>query len=210
MAEDIPIRCACGKLEGVARGLAANRGNHVVCYCDDCQSFAHYLDKAGQMLDAHGGTEIFQTSPARFEITAGLDHLACMRLKPKGLVRWYSRCCNTPIGNTLATRSVPFVGLICNCIDHTAAGRPLEQILGPVKAGINARFAVTKPAGPNVHDRIPLSQLTGFIRRAPFWWLRGDHKRSPFFDTETGTLRVTPTVLSDAERRAVENARDAY
>ena len=209
MAEDIPIRCACGKLEGVARGLAANRGNHVVCYCDDCQSFAHYLGKAEQVLDEHGGTEIFQTSPARFEVTAGHDHLACMRLKPEGLVRWYASCCNTPIGNTLATRNVPFVGLICNCIDHTAVGRPLDQVLGPVKAGVNGRFATSKPTRPNVHDRIQLSQLVGFIGRALSWRLRGDHKRSPFFDSETGALSVTPTVVSEAERRNVESARDA-
>ena len=33
--------------------------NRVVCYCDDCQAFLHYLKRA-DLLDAHGGTDIVQ------------------------------------------------------------------------------------------------------------------------------------------------------
>src|SRR5688500_7644860 len=140
MPADLPVRCSCGALRAVARGVSARRGNHVVCYCDDCQSFAHFLERAGETLDAHGGTEIFHTSPARLEFTSGAARLACMRLTPNGMLRWYASCCRTPIGNTLPTPRIPFVGLIVRCIERSD-GRSLDEALGPIRARGHARFA---------------------------------------------------------------------
>ena len=122
MTADLPIRCSCGALRGVARGVSPSRGNRVICYCADCQSFAHFLGRATEILDRSGGTDIFQTSPARIEITQGRERLASMRLTPKGLLRWYADCCKTPIGNTAITREIPFVGLICRCLDTGSIG----------------------------------------------------------------------------------------
>ena len=111
MAKDQTIQCTCGKFAGTARSLSPAEVNHAVCYCDDCQSFAHFLGRADDVLDEHGGTEVYQVSPARVAIDQGIDHLACVRLRPKGLYRWYSACCNTPIANTVSGK-IPFVGLI--------------------------------------------------------------------------------------------------
>ncbi len=82
MPTDLPIRCSCGALRGIARGVSAKRGNRIVCYCDDCQSFAYFLEHPDRILDSHGGTDIFQMSPARLEISEGADQLVCMRLTP--------------------------------------------------------------------------------------------------------------------------------
>lgn len=49
---DLPLRCSCGALRGVLRGMSPARGNRVVCYCRDCQAFAHFLDR-DEILDAH-------------------------------------------------------------------------------------------------------------------------------------------------------------
>ena len=209
MPTDLPVRCSCGALRGVVRRVSANHGNRVVCYCDDCQSFAYFLGGAKQILDAHGGTDIFQMSPARLEISEGADKLACMRLSPGGLVRWYASCCNTPIGNTLATRQVPFVGLIHSCVDHTADGRSRDEALGPIRARVNARFAKGDRAQLDAHDRTPVSQLFRFVPMILMARLRGDHTRSPFFDGKTGELRVEPRVLTDDELLEVERSRDA-
>lgn len=38
------------------------------------------------------------------------ENLACLRLTDKGLLRWYSTCCQTPIGNTSANWKISFVG----------------------------------------------------------------------------------------------------
>ena len=64
----------------MAHEVSPGAGNHAVCYCDDCQAFAHFLGRAADILDPHGGTEIFQMSPARIALTAGTERLACMRL----------------------------------------------------------------------------------------------------------------------------------
>ena len=206
MPADVPIRCSCGALRGVARGVSRERGNRLVCYCDDCQSFAHFLEGADRILDAHGGTDIFQMSPARLEIADGLDHLACVRLRPGGLLRWYADCCRTPIGNTPASRKAAFVGLIHSCTD--TAGPSRDEILGPVRARVNARFAKGDRARLDAHDRAPLSLIVRFIAMLLMARLRGDHSRSPFFDARTGAPTASPRVLTEDERRAVEAARD--
>ena len=70
-----------------------------------------HLQKQDVTLDAAGGTRIYQLPPANVQITGGQENLACLRLKEKGLIRWYAKCCNTPIGNTVS-KSMPFIGLI--------------------------------------------------------------------------------------------------
>jgi hypothetical protein len=93
------LQCRCGTLKGhVSRSHVANR---CVCYCRDCQAFAHFLGRADEILDASGGTDVIQTRAANVVFTEGKEALACMRLTPNGLLRWYSTCCNTPIGNTV-------------------------------------------------------------------------------------------------------------
>ena len=137
MASDITIRCSCGGFEGRAHGLESSVGIRLVCYCDDCQAFPWALDAADRVLDAHGGSDIFQTSPARIEFTKGRENLACLRLSDKGLLRWYASCCNSPIGATLAMASVPFVALLHSAMEF--GGSP-DAVLGPSRGGVNARF----------------------------------------------------------------------
>ena len=208
MAIDLPIRCFCGALRGLVRDVSSNRGNRLVCYCDDCQSFAHFLGRADQILDSHGGTDIFQMSPARLQITEGAEHLACMRLTAKGLLRWYTDCCKTPIGNTVSTRQVPFVGLIHCCTDHAADGRSRDAALGPVRARVFARFAKGDRTELDAHDRAPVSMFLGFAGFLLMARLRGDHKHSPFFEARTGEPIVTPRVLSEDELNEIERTRD--
>jgi hypothetical protein len=181
-------------VRGLAHGLSSRTGNRCICYCDDCQAFAHFLGRAEEILDSHGGTEVFQMSPARLELTSGRERLACMRLTPKGLFRWYADCCRTPIGNTAPTRQLPFVGLFVFSMDRGQPPRSLDAELGPVRARIQARFAVGRPEGPKVYDGAPLSMVAPIMARLVGWRLRGDHKRSPFFDNETGEPVVAPRV----------------
>ena len=90
MKTDVQIGCTCGQFRGVARAISGSAGNRLICYCDDCQSFAEYLGRAADILDAHGGTDIFQMSPAHLQIFDGLESLTCVRLTPNGLLRWYA------------------------------------------------------------------------------------------------------------------------
>ena len=53
------LRCQCGAIRGhVALPAKTVRA---ICYCRDCQAFARYLARAGDVLDEHGGTDIVAT-----------------------------------------------------------------------------------------------------------------------------------------------------
>ena len=204
---DVPLRCGCGAFRGVLRSVSPGRGNRVVCYCDDCQSFAHYLGHAGAILDPHGGTDIFQTSPARLEITAGREHFACMQLKPGArVVRWFASCCRTPIGNTPSEHRVPFVGVIHSCLGLEATGRSADEVLGPVRGSAFPRFAHGDPA--QLPKKLGVRHIARMVQMILAARLRGEQRHSPFFQPD-GQPRVPPHVLSAEELRAVETARDA-
>jgi hypothetical protein len=177
----------------------------VICYCDDCQSFPVFLGQADRVLDPHGGTDIFQTSPARIRFTEGADQLACLRLRPKGLLRWYAACCRTPVANTPPTRGLPFVGLIHACTDPDGPSR--DDVLGPPRGGVNARFARGDRAALDAHDGASVPMILRFLRILVGSRLRGDQKRSPFFDA-AGAPVAKPLVLSEDDLARVEAERD--
>jgi hypothetical protein len=213
MATDLEIRCACGNLRGIVRAVEPGEGNRGVCYCDDCQSFAHFLGRADTILDERGGTRIFQIAVGRVELTQGAEHLACMRLTEKGLSRWYADCCKTPIGNTFSA-GMPAVGIIERCMVPPASAASLDQALGPSIFRVFPKFARRpKPDAPAA----PIESSGWATARAVFRMLgivvgarlRGDRKRSPFFDPDTGRTLVKPRVLTPDELRAVVAARDA-
>lgn len=86
---DLPLRCRCGHVSGIAREVSPSGGFRFVCYCKDCQAFARFLGRP-DVLDTAGGTDIFQVPPARVELTSGLDAVRCLRLSATGVLRWYS------------------------------------------------------------------------------------------------------------------------
>ncbi len=136
-----PIRCECGALKGSVADV--KDVNRVVCYCRDCQAFAHFLGKGSAILDRLGGTDIIQTSPKNVSFTEGADVLACMRLTETGLLRWYTTCCKTPIGNTLPSYTLSFVGLVHNCLD--SSGTTLNDVFRPIEAYVNTEYAKGDP-----------------------------------------------------------------
>ena len=185
-----PIQCKCGCLKGsVADPKATNR---VTCYCRDCQAFAHFL--GGKILDSCGGTDIVQTLPKNISFTQGTDVLACMRLTEAGLLRWYTTCCNTPIGNTLPSYKLSFIGLVHTCLKSSET--TLDNSFGAVSTRVNTRYAKreleSKPTG-----------LIGTVLRNMFSILRaridGSYKHTPFFSAESGMPIVSPKILSPQE-----------
>src|SRR5258706_16328438 len=121
MPSELPLRCGCGRVRGTAHTVSPRDGLHLLCYCHDCRAFARFLGKA-DILDAAGGTDIFQMPPARLRFDAGSDALRCMRLSEKGILRWYTDCCRTPIGNTVGPR-VPIIGVINSIMGDAVDGR---------------------------------------------------------------------------------------
>ena len=203
MATDIPIRCACGKFEAVAENVSPSGINFGYCYCDDCQLFEHHLGKADEVLDANGGTAIFQMSPVKFRFVAGQEHLASLQLRRGGLVRWYTSCCNTPVANTMGKPTLPFVGVITACVDSAMSRDELDAAVGPVRFRVHGRYA--KGDVPGAHPKAPLSLVGRFLRLMVGWRLAGGAKQSPFFDPATARPSVKPIVLTAEElNRAVD------
>jgi hypothetical protein len=188
-----PLQCHCGTLKGyVSHFQGANR---CVCYCRDCQAFARFLGRANDILDADGGTDVIQTRAANAVFTEGRDALACMRLTPNGLLRWYAACCNTPIGNTLANSKISFVGLVHNCLEN--GGATLDESFGPVRAHVNTESTHGRVQSSSIALMVVILRFIALVARAR---IDGSYKRSPFFAADTGAPVVAPKVLSPGER----------
>jgi Family of unknown function (DUF6151) len=191
-----PLQCRCGTLKGyVSHSASVNR---CVCYCSDCQAFAHFLGRPSEILDAQGGTDVIQTRPANVTFTQGQETLACMRLTEKGLLRWYAACCNTPIGNTLSNFRVSFVGLVHSCLQGS-----LDASFGPVRAYVNTKSVKGEVRSSSIGMISVILRFIAMVARAR---IDGSYKRTPFFSADTGAPIVTPKVLSRGERERLMSA----
>ena len=194
-----PLRCRCGTLKGyVSHPERVSRG---VCYCKDCQAYAHFLGKTGDILDEMGGTDVIATLPKYLTFTQGFEALACMSLTEKGMLRWYARCCNTPIGNTPRDFKVSFVGLVHTCLEDPS--RTLESSFGPVRMRVNTRNAKGRPKSMLISTVASVLRFSISLVHAR---LDGSYKRTPFFAPDRGTPVISPKVLTSSERDRVMNA----
>ncbi|MES2803463.1 MAG: DUF6151 family protein [Bdellovibrionota bacterium] len=190
------IQCDCGKFRAELTQFPKNTPGRLICYCDDCQAFLHYL-KRPDLLDENGGTEIIPAYPADIKIVAGKDVVKCVRLHSKGMYRFFTSCCLTPIANTDPVR--PWAG-INQRMYVTKDPTLLARELGPVKASIMGKYAKgTPPAGtPQTFDFKGMVTVMPFIIKGKFL---GKAKHSPFFDN--GEAIVEPKVLTAEERSKV-------
>jgi Family of unknown function (DUF6151) len=189
---DIPLGCRCGRVRGVARHVAPDEGFRFVCYCGDCQAFARFLDRP-DVLDASGGTDIFQMPVGRVELTAGVDAVRCLKRSDK-VFRWYTDCCRTPIGNTAGPR-FPIIGLIHAFMRHDGCDPGRNKMLGAPLCRI---FAASATA-PLPADAPPPPSFSLYALRIPkllSWWLRGLGRPNPFFDARTSAPISEPRVLA--------------
>jgi Family of unknown function (DUF6151) len=200
MSFDLPLRCRCGQMRGVAREVAPSAGFRLFCYCKDCQAFAQIL-KRPDVPDAAGGTDIFQMPPGRLQITVGAEALRSLRFSEK-VFRWYAECCKTPIANGAATSRFPVIGLIHSFMDFEASGHSPKEMLGPPLCRIHERSATA----PLAADAPPPASLGIFAFRAAKalgWWMRGLGRPNPFFDATTGAPVSAPRVVTPEERDAL-------
>lgn len=194
---DASLACRCGDVRGRVVGASRATVNRVVCYCDDCQAYAHHL-KRPDLLDAHGGSDVVQVAPAALRFERGEEHLAGLRLTPKGLFRWYARCCNTPVGNTLLP-SIPFVGIVSAAFAGDERGA--DALFGRSRGVNGARFALGTP--PATSGWTNARMLAHVVRLMLTWRLGGEAWPNPFFDRATGRPSRPVTVLTPEERAAL-------
>jgi hypothetical protein len=187
-----PLRCRCGTLQGVV--VPAPSTTRIVCYCRDCQAYARFLGSAG-VVDQCGGTEIVASVSKHVQFTNGQEMLSCLSLSDGGLLRWYARCCNTPVANTPRSSKVAYAGLVHSCLEAHAP--PLQASFGPLRMAVNTKAAVGDVRSTPVSNVVG---LLGLVRSLVGARLSGAYKDNPFFLAESGSPVRPVHVLSIAER----------
>lgn len=94
----LKLKCDCGKFRIQTEDVSESIGRRMVCYCDDCQAFVKILNRP-DVVDPFGGTEVVPIRPCKIKIVGGFEQLNCLRLRVKGMYRWHTKCCQTPIGS---------------------------------------------------------------------------------------------------------------
>ena len=197
MSKQAELRCRCGQVSGMVTDASPRTVNRVVCYCDDCQAFAHQLGRA-DLLDAKGGSDIVQVAPASLTFLQGQHLIAGLRLAPKGLLRCHTTCCNSPIGNTLSP-AVPFVGIIAQAFE-TGTQKP-DDVFGAPVGAVFGKCAIGQP--PAGSTGMNLSLMVRAIGKVLGWRLRGRAWPHPFFKRDTREPVYPLTVLSAEQRKTL-------
>jgi hypothetical protein len=122
--EVLLLRCRRGSVHGVVNAVAPYTGFRFVCCCQDCRVFAQFLERP-DALDIAVGTDIFHVPTGRVKLTAGTDAVRCLHFSSK-VLRWYTDCCRTPVGNTAGSR-FPLVGLIHSFMSLDADGHSRDE-----------------------------------------------------------------------------------
>ncbi|WP_299487704.1 DUF6151 family protein [Acaryochloris sp. IP29b_bin.137] len=194
-----PIQCQCGNVQGGIDESASI--NQVTRYCQDCQAFAHFLGRRHEMLDHQGGTEIVQMLPKHISFAQGTEYLACMRLTESGLLRWYANCCNTPIGGTLPSHTLSFVGVVHNCLESSTV--KLDDICNSKGVNVNVKNAKGDPKPEQSGQVRTIIRNVLMILKAR---IDGSYKQTPFFEVDSGMLVATPKILSSQEYEDLMNS----
>ncbi|WP_370337002.1 DUF6151 family protein [Parvularcula marina] len=202
---DLDFTCRCGEVRAVLEGASPEAGNHVKCYCRDCQAFMYFCGHEADGLDPAGGSEIYQVKATSVRFSQGADRLAAVRLTGGPLVRWYTTCCKTPVANTPMPGWLDFAGFQVMGLGPEAQ---LEEAMGPL---LGQAFTKSARGGPKAvgGDKglgafflriLGMTLKTAFSRPA---------KRSGFRDPETGKFIAKPEILGPRERVALYAKVDA-
>ncbi|MBT4792334.1 MAG: hypothetical protein HON90_12255 [Halobacteriovoraceae bacterium] len=193
----IPLKCQCSQVQGYVHTKPQD-GNNVVCFCDDCQAFAQFLGNPQNVLTENNGTELFQITPNKLKLTQGKNNLACMQLSPKGLKRWYTSCCKTPVANTMNGK-IAFNGIIQKFIDFDALDISKQDAIGEVSDYCMSRFAKGE-LPENSHPKYPLGITIKIFKMILLGYVFKTYRPNEFFSEETGEPVIAPVVLTKEQR----------
>lgn len=182
--------CQCGSVTAQISPTGPEKGNHLICYCNDCRAYARHLGQADRLLDEAGGTAIYQVMANQIKDLKGAEHLAFVQMTEDGVYRWYASCCNTPFANTLQTAKFPLAGMPTANLSDTEA-------FGPIIAQVSTQEATT-PVGAFGRERVMKRTLKKVaLQKASAQW-----KKTPFFNAKTDAPIVAKTELSAEQLKA--------
>jgi hypothetical protein len=191
-------------VRGTLHDAAPKNGTRVTCYCRDCQAYEAFLGRTDDVLNDKGGSDIYQTVPHRFTLETGHEHLAAIRVTDGRLLRWYTRCCQSPLGSTPDTPDLPIMGLLTKPFLQQDADAA-EKAFGKSKGALFPKEAWSPPLEDNAS--LP-ALIVAALARAFGTRLKAKGKEHPFF-TADKTPRVEPRLLSPEERAEIDARLDA-
>ncbi len=184
------IQCDCGQFTAELINCPQESPGRIVCYCDDCQNYLKII-KREDLLDPYGGIEIIPVYPTNYHFLSGIDKLKCLRLTSHGLYRWYTHCCNSPIGNT--TTSIPWVGIFHNAFK--LENNNYLEVFGPVKSRVMGHFK-TKETPFKVSNKLSLKDILVVCPFILKGLIKNKKKGSPFFKKDNSTPIIGPEIIS--------------
>ena len=197
MSSDLPFACACGAISGTLLDVGPGQGDHVICHCTDCQDLTRHLGHADRVLDAHGGSALYQSRCARLRIDTGRERLACVHLTDKPTLRWYASCCGMPLFNTYANGKLPYI------TTQLAACDPAKRdaLVGPPRGHLFTQDGI---GDTSALPEMSMGQLMRrFFPRMIRDLLSGNRRRCPLFDAKTLEPIAKPHRLTGEEMLAL-------
>ncbi len=185
---NLKLRCQCGQVQGTIHNVTPSSGNRLTCYCKDCRQFAEMCSNELEILNAQGGMEVYQVAPASVTIEKGIENIGCVRLTKRGIFRWYTTCCHTPIANTPKPK-VPFVGLIHSIIDR----QDFEQKAGPNRGDAYPEQAINNQDNVISESKTRKILIFRMLAKLASYKLTGKGLPNPFFDQNQRPI-VKPSI----------------
>ncbi len=197
MEKDAPLRwaCDCGKMELELAPRGVRIGSRLICYCNSCRGADVYLRGNASGLTAHQGVEVLHTTPDYLRITKGEDALAAILVGKKGPLRWYAKCCGTPIVNSLQKPTTPFIGVILPSAMHF----PQEPRMGAPKE-VFTKYALKGSGAPEKDQGFAYLGFRFVVRMLGGWMRRS---KDNIFVNEHGALISEPHPLTRSERESL-------
>ena len=197
MASDLSFACECGAVSGMLLNVGPAQGDHVICHCTDCQDLTRHLGHASRVLDAHGGSALYQSRCARMRLDTGRDRLASVHLTDNPTLRWYATCCNMPLFNSYANGKIPYITTQLAACDPAKRGALVGPPLGHLFTddGIGDTSALPKMSMGQLMRR--------FFPRMLRDLFSGDRRRCELFDAKTLEPIAKPHRLTPEELQAL-------
>lgn len=172
MKDTIPLYCQCKQFH--AEIQVSSCGPRAICYCVDCQAYAAVLKQENKILNEQGGTEVLAVRPHQIKFIHGAQQLTFMSLSPQGSLRWYTRCCNTPIANMKRNPKTNHISIMHTCYSKS----DIEAYYG------KQIFHVKVQSGlGNIPNNSPIQlTLSGvcYVFSLFCAWLMGSYQKNPF------------------------------
>ncbi|WP_284125284.1 DUF6151 family protein [Parerythrobacter aestuarii] len=199
MTADLHFACKCGAVAGKVEHADCKQGDHVVCHCTDCRDLVRHFGQESRFLDDHDGTALYQSRCARLQIDRGLDELAGLHMTDAPTLRWYARCCGTPMFNTYKNGRLPYVTTLlgnCDVESRLRLGDPLGHL-----------FLKDAKGDTSGLPELTMSRLLRrFFTRMIKDIASGDRRRNPLFDAKTLEPVIKPRHLTFEEQQALGRA----